>query len=260
MNSTMSSAFDARASTFERYRSLPSGVPEAIRSAFWSSAKRPEKARVLEIGAGTGRIGKVFAEAGDFYVGVDTSYAMLREFSAKSQSCLLAQADGQQLPFGDASFEAVLLMHILNGVDDWRNMLQEIRRVLRPGGSVVVGQTVAPDSGIDARLKRQLATILEEMQVRGQPSRGSRGQQAFAWLDASATRHEHLRASSWNVAASAQEFLLRHRTGARFAALPLAVQEQALDKLRTWAKVNLGSLDERFPESRSFELDIFTYD
>ncbi len=81
---TMSSNFDASAPTFERYRPLPSNAPEAIRAAIWYAAGLSEPACVLDIGAGTGRIGKAFVAAGDSYFGVDTSLAMLQEFPTNS--------------------------------------------------------------------------------------------------------------------------------------------------------------------------------
>jgi len=196
--------------------------------------------------------------AGDFYVGVDMSLAMLREFPANSKSCFLTQADGRQLPFCDGAFDVVLLMQVLSGVDDWRGMLNEARRVLRTGGSVVLGHTVSPESGIDAQLKRRLTDILDEMQVVGHRPQKSR-QQALVWLESSAVRHVHSHAASWNVNATAQEFLVRHRTGARFAVLPVTVQEQALKQLAAWAETSFGSLDAGFQERRSFELDIFEF-
>ena len=54
-----------------------------------------------------------------------------------------------------------------------------------------------------------------------------------------------------------REFLVRRRTGARFAALPAAVQEEALQKLTAWAQNTFGSLDTISTEEHSFELDIF---
>jgi ubiquinone/menaquinone biosynthesis C-methylase UbiE len=258
LNLAMASPFDTTASSFERHRGLPHGVPEAIRSAIWAAANLPAVARVLDIGAGTGRIGKAFIAAGDFYVGVDTSLAMLQEFRAASESVLLAQADGQQLPFCDGAFDIVLLMQVLSGVGDWQSVLTEALRVLRPGGSLTVGHTVSPDSGIDARLKRQLAAILDEMQVIWHRPQESR-RRALGWLESSANRYVHCAAASWNVNCTPGEFLQRRSTGARFAALPITVQEQALEKLRTWAERTFGSLDARFPEQRNFELDIFTF-
>jgi ubiquinone/menaquinone biosynthesis C-methylase UbiE len=254
----MTFAFDATAASFERHRVLPSHVPEAIRSAIWAATGLPTPARVLEIGAGTGRIGKAFVAAGDFYAGVDTSLAMLREFPANTDHSILALADGRQLPFRNGGFDVVLLMQVLSGAGDWRGILDEARRVLRPGGSVVVGHTISPESGIDAQMKNQLTAILEEMQVEWHRPRESR-RQALMWLESTGKRHVHVVAASWNVNTTPHEFLDRHRTGARFAALPVEIQERALGKLQGWAEDTFGAVDVRFQEKRTFELDIFEF-
>lgn len=263
MKPTVSSAYDTTASSFERHRSLPSSVVEAIRAAIWTTARLPDQARVLDLGAGTGRIGKAFLAAGDFYVGVDSSHAMLQEFSAKpefreSKTCLLAQAEGGQLPFQNATFDLVLLMRVLSAAGNWRELLDECRRVLRPGGIIAVGHTKSPDSGVDAQLKRQLVAILEEMHAPWHQPRESR-RQALAWLESASVRHWYRDAASWKVTTSAEEFLSRHRTGARFAALPLAVQEEALARLRAWAETNFGPVNAAFEEQHSFELSIFEF-
>lgn len=252
----MTSDFDAVASNFERFRVLPSGVPDAIRSAIWTAVQVPSPARVLDLGAGTGRFGKAFIEAGDYYTGVDTSMAMLHEFQVSSHGAFLAQADGRQLPFRDGFFDVALLMHVLSGMTDWHPMLEEVRRVCRSGGVVAVGRTESPESGINAQLKHQLKIILEGMGVSWhRPQRTHR--EALNYLESVAMRYLHSQAASWTVSATAQEFFERHRSGARFAALPTAVQEQALQKLKTWAEGTFGSVDMGFDEQRRFELDIF---
>jgi ubiquinone/menaquinone biosynthesis C-methylase UbiE len=260
---TGTSAYDTTAFSFERHRALPNSVVEAIRSAIWSVARLPDRAQVLDLGAGTGRIGKAFLAAGDFYVGVDSSLAMLQEFSAKpefreSKTCLLAQAEGRQLPFQNASFDLVLLMQVLSAAGNWRELLEECRRVLRPGGIVAVGHTRSPESGIDAQLKRQLVAILEAMQVPWHQPRESR-RQALGWLESASVRHWYRDAASWKVTTSAEGFLSRHRTGARFAALPFSIQEEALTRLRTWAETTFGSVSTSFEEHHSFELGIFEF-
>jgi ubiquinone/menaquinone biosynthesis C-methylase UbiE len=254
----MTSAFDLSAGSFEHHRSLPTEAPAAIRSAIWTIARIPGPARVLDLGAGTGRIGRAFVAAGDFYAGVDTSLAMLREFSAHSGNGFLALADGRRLPFKNGAFDVVLLMHVLSGVGDWQSVLHEARRVLRPGGCVAVGHTVSPESGVDAQLKRRLRTILEEMGVAWHQPRESR-RQALAWLEACTKHHTHSVAATWTVNTTAREFLERRRTGARFADLPSGIQKQALDKLYNWAESTFGSLDAAYPENRIFELNIFEF-
>jgi len=253
--------FDVSAPTFDRYRGLPPGVPETIRSAILTSIAVPPRPRVLDLGAGTGRIGKAFVDAGDAYIGVDLSLGMLREFAAPTGAMArrigsLAQADGAQLPFRDATFDVVLLIQVLSGARRWRRLLDEARRVLKAGGNMVVGHVVAPPAGIDAQLKSHLATILERMGVDShQPGKGR--DEALSWLRSVSRGMVSVVAASWTADRTPREFMTRHRTGARFAALPASIQEQALRRLSAWAEAHFGSLDASFQESNVFELHTF---
>lgn len=212
--------------------------------------------RILDLGAGTGRIGHAFVVASDFYVGVDLSWAMLREFAAHSPNALLLQVDGRNLPFSNCTFDLVLLMQVLSGAEDWRGLLQETLRVLALPGAIVVGQSVTPDFGVDEQLKRQLAMILKETGVEAHEPKKSR-QGALAWLNSRAGRHQSLTAAKWTVQRSPAQFLARHQTGARFSALPAAVQKEALERLSAWAETRFGSLEKSFTEEHSFRLEIF---
>lgn len=254
----MAQVFDAVASSFERLRTLPSGVPEAIRSTIFAAARIASPASVLDLGAGTGRIGRAFITAGDHYIGADTSFAMLREFQASAKQGFLAQADGTRLPFRNGALDLVLLMHVLSGTQDWEEIVKESRRVVRAGGAVAVGHTARSESGIDAQLKRKLLSILEEMGIPRRQSWESR-REALEWLGSQSRRRVHSHATSWATSTSAQQFLERHRTGARFAALEPAVQEVAIRTLTKWAVKTFGSLDSTFEEQHSFELDIFEF-
>lgn len=258
MKELRGSGFDANASTFERHRALPPGVAEAIRTAIWTAAGISGPARVLDIGAGTGRIGRAFVEAGDSYVGVDSSRSMLREFGVDAPNCTLMQADGRALPFEDRSFDVVLLMQVLSGAEDWHGVVAEGQRVVRQGGCITVGHTAGPEGGVDSMLKQQLRHILEDMHVQAARPQEAR-RLALEHLRSRAARHEHRIAASWAFKVTAEDFFRRHRTGARFAGLPHDLQEQALNRLREWATGRFGSLDTSFVEARNFEVDIFEF-
>jgi ubiquinone/menaquinone biosynthesis C-methylase UbiE len=218
---------------------------------------------VLEIGAGTGRIGGAFQAAGDAYVGVDLSRGMLDQFVARveasgGQAVPLALCDGRALPFATGTFEAVLLVHVVSGLRGWRQVLGEAQRVLRPGGGLVLGQTVPPADGVDRRMRDQLTTILSDLGTTAAPA-GARVAEAVAWLAPQARRHSHLIAAIWEQGRTPREFLARHPSGARFAALPKEVRAVALARLEAWTSATLGALDASFIERWAFELDVFIF-
>src|ERR1700754_696690 len=139
MNAELSKrhAFDSVAPTFDRHRILPDGAPEAIRAAVLGAVDASPP-RLLDLGAGTGRIGIPFITARDDYVGVDLSFGMLSEFKRRAAGgARLVQADGERLPFADASFDAILLIQVFGGMRGWRRLLVEARRVLRGAGVLV---------------------------------------------------------------------------------------------------------------------------
>jgi ubiquinone/menaquinone biosynthesis C-methylase UbiE len=251
-------AFDAHAEDFDRHRALPAGVPEAIRAAILESIGTPGRPRLLDLGAGTGRIGWPFVKAGDDYVGADLSIGMLREFQRRAgQDARLVQSDGQLLPFRDATFDAVLLIQVFGGLRDWRQFMTQTRRVLRPQGALVLGRTIAPSDGLDARMKRQLASMLDDMGTT--PDRGNVRDDAQQWLTSIAADARRVTASTWTAERTPRAFLDRHGGGARFSALPEPVRTEAIAKLGAWAADTFGSLDAVLSELYAFELTVFRF-
>ncbi len=257
------SAFDRVAHNFDKYRRLPHGVPEAIRSAVFDATKiASSHPRLLDIGCGTGRIGWPFVVAGDDYVGVDLSAGMLGEFAHRAAapdggSPRLVMADGRQLPFADSVFDLVLLIHVFGGLGDWRRLGSEARRVLRLSGSLILGRIAPPADGIDARMKRQLASILETL--RAEPDKTDTRSDVEGTLAAEAAASSRVIGATWTCERTPRGFIERHRNGARFSALPAPIKEDALRELASWAAATFGSLDASFTESHQFELQIFKF-
>jgi SAM-dependent methyltransferase len=250
-------AYDDAAPGFDRHRALPDGVAVALRQAVLAAAAEP-RPRLLDLGAGTGRIGWPFVAAGDDYVGVDLSLGMLREFARRDgPPPRLVQADGERLPFADASFDAVMLMQVLGAARDWRTLVGEALRVLRRPGAVVLGHTAMPSDGLDARMKKRLAALLR---VRGAPSYHHDPRAAVvAWLGAAAQESRRVVAAEWDACRTPAGFLERQPGGARFARLPPQVKDEALAQLRSWAIASFGSLKVAFRERHAFALDVFNF-
>lgn len=104
--------------------------------------------RVLDLGCGEGRHAlAAYLTEPVHVVGVDISRSQLdvarerygqfhADDSTRSASFILA--NGQHLPFADSAFDRIICAEVLEHVTDYRSMLAEIHRVLKPGGVLAV--------------------------------------------------------------------------------------------------------------------------
>jgi ubiquinone/menaquinone biosynthesis C-methylase UbiE len=93
----------------------------------------PWEGRGIEIGVGSGR----FAGPLGVKVGVDPSAAML--VHATTRGIEVVEGVAENLPFSDDSFDYALVVTTICFVDSPEEMLTEARRVLKPGGRLVIG-------------------------------------------------------------------------------------------------------------------------
>jgi SAM-dependent methyltransferase len=108
--------------------------------------------RILEVGPGTGYYAlEVAPRLGD---GTLAIFDIQQEFldhtvraGAKRGISNIepAQGDAQRLPYPDESFDAAYLVTVLGEIPDQNAALDELRRVLKPSGRLVVGETYAGD-------------------------------------------------------------------------------------------------------------------
>jgi SAM-dependent methyltransferase len=98
--------------------------------------------RVLDVGCGPGNFTRAFARAarGGGVVGVDASRTMLAQAARETPAGAAAyvRADAGDLPFRDASFDAVCCFAALYLIAEPMKALDEIARVLAPGGRVAL--------------------------------------------------------------------------------------------------------------------------
>ena len=88
-------------------------------------------AELLDVGCGTGWLADHFAR----YTGIDASPDAVAAAQEQGRNVLHGDVDAQ-LPFGDASFDGVVLKDLLEHVADPVAVVREVGRVLRPGGRV----------------------------------------------------------------------------------------------------------------------------
>jgi len=124
--------------------------------------------QILEVGPGTGyytlEIASAIGPAGRFDA-LDLQQPMLDELMQRAErrgigNVVPARGDAQALPYGDATCDAAFLVATLGEIPDRDRALGELRRVLKPGGRLVVGEG-QPDPHMVplAELKRRAEAV-----------------------------------------------------------------------------------------------------
>jgi len=100
------------------------------------------QAKILDYGCGYGRTLAELSEVGyQNLAGMDFSEAMLARARVAVAKAGLVRNDGHSLPFTNECFDAVLLFAVMTCIpdnDEQRQLIAEVRRVLRPGGLLYV--------------------------------------------------------------------------------------------------------------------------
>ena len=95
--------------------------------------------RILDIGAGTGRVALPLAELGCKVVALEPATGMVKELRSKTgaTNVRVIAGEGAQLPFSAARFDVVVIARVLYLTSAWQGILREACRVLAPGGRLL---------------------------------------------------------------------------------------------------------------------------
>ncbi len=117
----------------ERFKSVVR-ADDARLSALVRALAPLEGLRVLDLGCGKGRFSSRLADSGARVVGLDISSAMLQDAAGLAR----VKGSARRLPFADASFDAVAAVEVFEHLPDLNAALDELARVLRPGGTLAI--------------------------------------------------------------------------------------------------------------------------
>lgn len=130
------------------------------RGVTFAGALRPhllDGRRVLEIGVGTGVVAKALKDVGFDVVGIDNSREMLKFAGRRIDH--VVWSDMNRLPFLDEYFGSAYSIWSLHLSDDVAHMLQEVRRILQPGGRYM------NCSAANGPLTDEVGSVVWKMQV-----------------------------------------------------------------------------------------------
>jgi SAM-dependent methyltransferase len=119
---------------------------QAVRNSLYRRAKLLRAARVLDVGCGTGVLTRELARRtrGEV-IGLDLDPDMLAYARQQGSSVRYEQGDALQLPYPDGHYDVVHCHYVLLWVADAARAVQEMARVTRAGGAVLI--CAEPDYG-----------------------------------------------------------------------------------------------------------------
>lgn len=132
---------------------LSMGLDRGWRRHVVALARLQPGQRALDVCTGTGDLAALLAQAvgaGGRTVGLDFCPEMLEKAGAKFPSIEWVQGDALQLPFDDASFEAATMAFGLRNVENTQKAFTELKRVVAPGGRVLILELTRPHGPLRA--------------------------------------------------------------------------------------------------------------
>jgi SAM-dependent methyltransferase len=241
---TGSVAFDRAAEYYDETRGLsPEALAATVRVLNRELAGRGP---CLEIGVGTGRIGLPLYRSGVEMTGLDLSRPMMAKLLEKAAGdpFPLVQGDATRLPFGNGSFGAGLIVHVLHLIPSWPQALDELMRVLRRGGTIV--SSLGDENEDEPSMWEEMtARFREEASLPPRfPGFNRSAEIDEAMAQRGATRRD-LESVVEGRSRSAREIAELMESG-KFSftwGVDPATLHDAAQRLRTWASDRYGSLD-----------------
>lgn len=119
--------------------------------------------RVLEVGVGTGLCLPLYPANSDI-TAIDLSEPMLEQAAARVQdlgltNVKLLHMDAGDMQFADSTFDIVIAAYVVTAVPDYRKLMEEMVRVSRPGGRLILLNHFTQDSPIIAAVEKAISPI-----------------------------------------------------------------------------------------------------
>lgn len=248
--------YDQAVEYYDATRGYRDGVVERYREALLNHTGADASARILEVGIGSGQIAQAFYPVARHYVGIDFSLGMMRLIGGKLAGVrrpLLAQANARFLPFVASSFDIAHAVRVFHHLPDWRDCIDEARRLLRSEGALVIVEMIPPAGagrppwGI---VQDKWDEILQDLGV------SAEGGDQGIWLTDDAVR-QYIRATGgrahvldllryWEKPVSPR-IMVERRAAGMFSSdwrLPQAIHQEASRALRDWLERDCEAPDD----------------
>lgn len=251
--------YDHIASIYDQTRWLTPSIAEEVSDFILELVDANPDTSFLEPGVGTGLNVLPLVQRGYSVTGIDISQEMLDQFSNKlngiPQNLTLLRTDASQLPFAKSSFDVVLTVHMVHTISHWQRFLDEVERVLKPGGFYLNAQWITPPARME--FEHYFKAILAKG-VSSSPSRPTVGtvDNVEDHYGQKGYQSQYVVAKKWLVSNTVEELLGFLNTRAYGLCWQSSTEEfyQALEAFKSFCIEHYGSLDSEISSEARYEI------
>jgi ubiquinone/menaquinone biosynthesis C-methylase UbiE len=154
-------SYDGVAEAYERANGVRLGA--VARELLALAAPLPERARVLDVGTGTGvTASEASASGGGLVIGIDRSLEMLRVGRAHRDGFRPVAAEAIDIPFRDDAFDLVTATFVLNHFTRYETALFDMIRVLRQGGRLALATWAGGVDDLQRTWRELIESVVQE--------------------------------------------------------------------------------------------------
>jgi SAM-dependent methyltransferase len=119
-----------------------------------------EKTMLLDAGCGSGMFSKMAIDSGAEVIGIDAASGLLEEARRRNPRNNFMEEDLEAMPFANDSFDVVTGFNSFQYAGTFENALKEAKRVLRPGGRLVLAIWAKPELSDATKVLKHISTLL----------------------------------------------------------------------------------------------------
>ncbi len=250
--------YDNIAQIYDQTRWLTESVAEEVADFIIDFTGATLATTFLEPGVGTGLNVLPLVKRGYSVTGIDISQEMLNQFQQKlnypAPNLNLIHDDASKLPFPSDSFDIVLTIHMLHTVADWRAFLDDIDRVLKPGGFYLNCQWITPPARkeFEGYFRKFLAkytelesfdSVISEIDAEG-------------YLNQKGYLSNYLVAKEWTVSNTVEELMniFKSRAYGLCWRVSAEIYSQIMNEFEEFCIQHYGSLNTTLSSTAKFEI------
>ena len=167
---------------------------------------------------------------------------------------MLTQADANELPFADATFDCVYAVHVYHLVANWQNALAQAWRMIKPGGCFLVPFHHRDPQAPNRKLRQRLSELAKEQDIDARRP----GSQSYEELRTEIEKNsatQVVEVARWHERTVTVAQILDEIKARLFSdtwTIPEDVLERLMPALREWAQTEFGSLGFMVREDEEF--------